>query len=146
MVQYLKSIYKPNFKALGAWGIPVLDGGKISYPANVKERMQIFNNVYGHYMNLPPADNKLIVYVTTNKIELDKLKANTDKAAVQNAFFETTAAQALAETEARDLLMNPVAAHLKLIGDKPDEAIRRKPTPGGALGISCGQEHGEAQG
>ena len=117
IAQYLKSIYKPNYQSLGAWGLPVLSSGKINYPPNVMDRMKIFNDLHEYYVSLPSEENKLTVYVTTNEINMAALKGKADRAAEQNALFERTAAEAEAETEERDKLLNPVLGHLQDIGD-----------------------------
>ncbi len=117
IVQFLKSFYKPNFKALGDWGIPVLDGGRIAYPEDVVAQMEIFDNIKKKSDSLLPEDNPLKGYLTTKEIDLVKDAAVVAVARENNEKFIDYAKKSEVETGERDQLQKPVMEHLRLIGD-----------------------------
>lgn len=117
IVQFLKSFYKPNYKALGDWGIVVLDGGKIVYPADIKEQMNLFDKIFAKSNSFSPENNPLANYLIANNIDLKKDADQIAVARENNTKFEEYASKAEIETGDRDLLLQPIDNHLHLIGD-----------------------------
>lgn len=117
IVQFLKSFYKPNYKALGGWGIPVLESGKIAYPADVAELMNLFAKIREKDGTLPAEDNPLTGYLALNDVDLANDAAIVDTARTNNERFVEYAKKSEVETAERDLLQKPVMDHLRLIGD-----------------------------
>ena len=117
IVQFLKSFYKPNFKALGEWGITVLDSGKIVYPTDIDMQLNLFVKIKAKSDSYTPETNPLTNYLTANGIDLIKDSALVTVARENNDKFNDYAKKAEIETADRDLLLQPITNHLRMIGD-----------------------------
>lgn len=117
MVQFLKSFYKANFKAIGEWGATITDTGKIIYPTDVADQITLFTNIQKQHNSYLAGQSPLLAYLSQNNIDLPT--DATAAAAAQDYYtkFQNAAKSAEEETQNRDALMDPVFEHVSAIGD-----------------------------
>jgi hypothetical protein len=115
--QYLKSFYKPNYKALADWGAPIDTNGKITYPADINERTSIFKLLFQKHNSFPSGESPLLPYLMQNDIDLLGDNTAVDNALAFHAQYEHASKAAENETEQRDIICKPITDHLHSIGD-----------------------------
>lgn len=134
MAQFLKKFYKGNTKELGNWGLPVIESGKIKYPAAFGERVTIFNAVVEKHRQLGAA-SPLQPYLDENKINLDADSNLVVQATKANANFIAAAAESENETQLRNNTWSPVLQHLRDIGGFLMEVFVNNPKALGKWGF-----------
>jgi hypothetical protein len=116
-VQYLKTFFKPNFKELGNWKIAIDNNGKISYPTDVKECIELFTAFKEVHDTFDKGTSPLQPFLKQNEIDLDADATTMASALLNHNKFTQAAKDAETATEKRDLLWNPAEQHLHEIGD-----------------------------
>lgn len=117
MIQFIKKFYTPNFKELAEWGVPITTTGKIDYPSDIVDRMEIFNNFKARHDSFAPGTSPLVPYLTKHSISLPEMATKVGTTRTKNNESKALANQSEAATEERDNLLNPAAANIHLIGD-----------------------------
>ena len=117
IIQFLKSFYTPNYKALTQWGITVVASGKIIYPTAVLDQIKLFKKIKETNNSYPPISNPLTNYLTTNNINLATDALIAAKASIHNTQYQDLKTQSEIKTKQRDQLKQSVQAHLRLIGN-----------------------------
>lgn len=116
IAQFLKKFYKGNTNELGNWGYPIIESGKIQYPAPFTERVTLFGNVVAKHTALG-SSSPLPPYLTQNNINLATDADFVETAATNNTAFINAAQQSENATELRNAAWNPVVEHITAIGD-----------------------------
>ncbi len=115
--QFLKAFYKPNFKAIGDWGITIEDGGKIIYPTDVADQVTLFTNIVKKHNSFLTGTSPLQAYLAQHNIDLDEDAANAGAAQDSYNAFLTANSSAENETQQRDEIMEDVVDNIHQIGD-----------------------------
>ena len=114
-MQYMKLYVKPNFKALGVWGVTVVAPSRIVYPTNFIAATELFGKIQTQYNTYPIGTSPLDVYLTKKQIVM----AN-DAMAVASAIANNTKAEAATKTseegtQNRDIFWKTPLEHLHMI-------------------------------
>jgi hypothetical protein len=116
-VQFLKGLFKPNFKQLGNWGITIDNNGKITYPADFAAQVALFTTFKETHDAFDAGTSPLQPFLTVNKIDLVAEAALVSSAVTNHKKFAQAAKDAETATEQRDLHWLPVEKYLHEIGD-----------------------------
>jgi len=115
-VQFLKKFYRGNVTKLGEWTVTVDARGRVVYATDFSGKAAEVLSFIAHSDSLPPATNPLTKFLQQN--EIDFVSNETNVEAAQVAHTEFTAAETAKEEfrAERDLLITPVEANLRGIG------------------------------
>lgn len=113
-VQYLKGYYKGSEKDLGDWGITV-NKNRVAYPAAFLRRAKVFESFQERHDALGAA-SPLEPYLAEHNIDLAADGADVTEAVKKHNQMEQAKKNAEDLREKRDLLFNPVFAHVRAIG------------------------------
>lgn len=114
-IQFLKKLYRAAPHQLGDWGITV-DGNRINLPKDFINRVAVFDNFAAKHNSYAAGTSPLEPYLIENNITMATDEANRNLAKTANISATDDAAAAEAATKQRDLLWDPVRAHLQGIG------------------------------
>ena len=112
--QFLKSLFNPNFKAVGDWGATITDTGKMTYPTTEDGWIQLFtaiklqNDTY-----VLPIISPLATFLSSNFISLSKDATNCVAAKDFHTKQVTSKFQSELATENRNITFKPVASHIR---------------------------------
>lgn len=115
-VQVLKKIYNANPNRLGDWSITVDNDNRVVYPASFAERQQLVLAFWAFHLTFSGITSPLHSYITENTIVPGDQTDAADEALVQHNDFKAKATEAENMSEQRDNFLNPVIAHISLIG------------------------------
>ena len=117
-LQFLKSLFKPNFKAIGDWGATITDGGKITYPTSTTDQMTLLNAIKTQNDSYAaPAVSPLAAYLTSHNISLSNDATNGAIALLRETAAATAKSSSENYRELRDEFWPGVLNHINEIGD-----------------------------
>ena len=116
-VQFLKKLYKNNTKQLTAWGVPIDVNGNIDYPTPFADRVDISKAVIAkHNSYISPAISPLLLFVTTNNVDITNMSASIVSALASDIIREERKADSVKATQDRDIKFAIPYQNLRSIG------------------------------
>ncbi len=112
MVQFLKSLFKGNERALGAWGVAVDGKAKISYPTDFDGQAKLLDAFFQKHKALAAA-SPLLPYLAKQSISIANFLAELSIATTHHTAMKAAAKNAEEERVERDNLWLPVAKRLR---------------------------------
>ena len=116
-VQFLKSFYKGNPRALGDWGITVDGQSRVVYPASFDDKVALFNTFAQKHLTYGFGDSPLQQYLTLHGIDMAADQNTLAQAVQNNEAYLAASRTSEEETASRNNLHTPVIAILHGIGD-----------------------------
>ena len=117
-LQFLKSLFKPNFKLVGNWGATITDGGKITYPTSTAEQVTLIDAIKTQNESyVLPAISPLAPFLTLQKINLANDSTDGATALLRESASLTAKRSAENYRELRDKNWPTVLTHIDEIGD-----------------------------
>ena len=114
--QNLKTLYEPNFKAVGDWGAVITDGGKFTNPTNFAGWMDWFTLLKAkHDSYVLPAVSPLLTYLTITNISLTDDATNGAAALLNQAVQAANKKASEKARQNRDIKFNPVVTNIHSI-------------------------------
>jgi hypothetical protein len=135
MVQFLKTLYKPNYKKLGDWGVEVVGSARIVYPHRFADRINSVQVFVKKFNSLPPAENPIILYLANHPEVAMPTLAQLDTILAIHNDFEQIYKNVEAATEERNALWQPVMAHVRIIADYLKKLFNLNPNKLGRYGF-----------
>jgi len=117
LVQFLKALYKPNYRALGDWGVTVNATGKVVYPASFTTFADLIGTFVAKHLSYPAGTSPLQPYLTKHNMDLSVIPAQLTSAVNYNTATQQSERDAEDATEQRDLLWAPVFVTVRAIVD-----------------------------
>jgi len=114
--QFLKLHYKDNVKSLAIWGITISTTGKITYPNDEGEKLQLVDKFWSYQGSLTVGTSPLDPFIATNEIDFPKIIANIANAKTNYAALVQNIITEQQETGERDRIWAPVWKNTKSIG------------------------------
>lgn len=112
-VQFLKKLYRNNVANLGPWGVTIDSDDRVVYPPDFVGRQAAVITFITKHESFPVGTSPLQPYVDVNAITIATDKANgVDALAAHNDFLVQDNVREL-KREERDVLIEPVANHLR---------------------------------
>ena len=114
--QNLKTLFEPNYKAVGDWGATITDSGKFTYPTTTTGWMDLFtllkakNDSY-----VTPAVSPLLSYLVANAVSLSNDATNGAAALVKQTSQEADTLASEKARQDRDTTFAPVMLHIRAI-------------------------------
>ena len=136
MVQFLKTIYNPNYKKLGDWGVHVVGSARIVYPSSLSNRIDSVRDFVKKFNSLPPAENPILFYLANHPEVAMPTFAQLDAILAIHKDFEQIRKNVEEATEARNVLWQPVMAHVRIIADYLKKLFYRNPAMLGQYGFT----------
>jgi hypothetical protein len=115
--QFLKSLFTPNFKALGNWGATITTTGKINYPSGTQARVDLFMLMKEENDSYTTPPSPLLPFLTQNTINLDTDATNGATALLRHQSFTTANTKAEDYRELRDNGWANPLINIHVIGD-----------------------------
>jgi hypothetical protein len=116
--QFLKALYKPNYKAVAAFGFNIDKGGKIDYPTDFAAKNKLFNDYKTKSDSfIAPAVSPLQIYLDETGVTLAADKITADAADASNTNFLAQQKDSENETQLRNKIFAPVLIHINGIGE-----------------------------
>jgi len=134
-VQFLKKLFRNNVTKLGDWGVTVDARGRVSYPPDFVGRAAAVQTFITKHNSYPGVTSPLKPYLDENAISLVTNKTNTTTASTAHTDFLTQDALKEQYVEQRDNLFDPVADHLRGIGQFLINLFHKSPKKAGQWGF-----------
>lgn len=117
IAQMLKKFYANDIQKLGAWSLTV-NGKRIVIPATPDGLKTLIEAIKAkHATYVPPGTSPLAVFLTENpNINLTQMVIDAGQAVTDNDAAEAQRMQKESRKQQRDVLWNPVMAHMRVIG------------------------------
>jgi hypothetical protein len=134
-VQFLKKLYRGNVQRLGEWWVTVDNNNRIAYPPDFLGRLLAVGKFLQKYATYAPSTSPLEVFLTENNIDLaaNATAINSAQAANDSAIDHNAQKEQLREE--RDTLFDPVAVHLRGIGEFLVGLFEKNPHKAGQWGF-----------
>ncbi|MFH1004905.1 MAG: hypothetical protein V1781_05360 [Bacteroidota bacterium] len=134
-IQFLKSLFKPNVRQLGDWGVTVDDTSRISYTSEFDKQVKLVKAIKTKHESYSSGTSPLQSYLVEQSINLGADLVLTTDAETAEANSQKTRRDAEEEKQIRDNLWNPVDKHLRYIGDFLMKLFRGKEKKAGEYGF-----------
>jgi len=115
--QFLKSLFQPEFKALGSWGATISDSSKITYPKGTQNRVDLFMLMKVKNDSYTITPSPLQPYITQNSINLGTDATNGGIALAKNDSFSQAQKKAQNYRQKRDKGWAKSLADMRSIGN-----------------------------
>ena len=114
--QFLKTLFEPNFKAVGDYGATISDSGKFTYPTTTVTWMDLFTAMKEENDSfIAPLVSPLLRYNTENKISLTLNATNGASALAKQTAQEEDVKSSENAREKRDNKFLPIVVHMRTI-------------------------------
>jgi len=134
--QFLKALFKLNFKLLGDWGGTISDSSKITYPKDTKERVDLFMTMKAKNDSYGASPSPLQPYITQNSISLGTDAMNGSTALMRHQSFTEAKKEAEYYREQRDNGWATSLADIHLIGNFLMKFFNGNPQAAGDYGYT----------
>ncbi len=117
-LQFLKSLFSPNFKLVGDWGGTITDRGKITYATDTAGQVALLNAIKTkHESYLTPEVSPLAIFLAEQNIDLSNDSSKGATAILRDDAYSVAKKSSEDFREKRDKNWPNVVAHINAIGD-----------------------------
>ena len=111
---HVKTLYNPNYKAVGDWGATITNTGRMTYPTTDEEWIKLFTDIKTkNDTYVLPAISPLATFLTSNSISLTTDATNCVLAKKLHGQHETARFNSQLASENRNMTFKPVSSHLR---------------------------------
>ena len=114
--QFLKKFYKDNVRSLVIWSIPISAKGKITYPTDEGEKLELVDGFWSYHAGMTAGTSPLDEFIASNSIDVSKITESIANAKTTYAALAQSIVTEQQETGERDRIWAPVWEHTKSIG------------------------------